>query len=79
MTVVPVIPVLQFEFSGVSFVPQAVSGESQDRPFAAMVRGAKADLQFVSSFSLTWLAPVQRELTYVSLKCLLQTSQSPLA
>jgi hypothetical protein len=26
MTVVPVIPVLQFEFSGVSFVPQADDG-----------------------------------------------------
>ena len=33
MTVVPVIPVLQFEFSGVSFVPEAVSRASQDRPF----------------------------------------------
>ena len=41
-------------------VPQAVSGESQDRPFAAIARGAKADLQFASSFFRTWLAPVQR-------------------
>ena len=40
--------------------PKAVDGESQDRPFAAIVRGAKADFQFSSSFSLTWLAPVQR-------------------
>jgi len=41
-------------------VPKAVDGESQDRPFAAIVRGAKADLQFESSFSLTCVAPVQR-------------------
>jgi hypothetical protein len=43
-----------------SFVPKAVDGESQDRPFAAIVRGAKADLQIAGSFSLTQLAPVQR-------------------
>jgi hypothetical protein len=34
-------------------VPIAVGGKSQDRPFAALVRGAKADLQFPSSFFLT--------------------------
>ena len=41
-------------------MPQPVSGESQDRPFADIARGAKADLQFASSFYLNWLAPVQR-------------------
>jgi hypothetical protein len=60
MTAVPAIPVFHFELSGVSFVPIAVGGESQDRPFAAIVRGAEAALQSSSSFSLTWLAPVQR-------------------
>jgi hypothetical protein len=58
-------PVIQFNpvqqpFMTFGIVPIAVGGERQDRPFAAMVRGAKADLQFASSFSLTWLAPVQR-------------------
>jgi len=47
-------------------VPKAVNGESQDRPFAAIVRGAKADFQFSSSFSLTWLAPVQRKRVFVT-------------
>jgi len=42
-------------------VPIAVSRESQDRSFADMVRGAKADLQIAGSFSLTQLAPVQRD------------------
>ena len=41
-------------------VPIAVSRESQDRSFADMVRGAKADLQIAGPFSLTQLAPVQR-------------------
>jgi hypothetical protein len=41
-----------------SNVPQGVSCECKDRLFAAMAQGAKADLQTVSSFSLTWLAPV---------------------
>ena len=40
-------------------VPIAVSRESQDRSFADMVRGAKADLQIAGPFSLTQLAPVQ--------------------
>ena len=44
-------------------VPIAVSRESQDRSFADMVRGAKADLQIAGPFSLTQLAPVQRLLT----------------
>ena len=42
-----------------SLVPIAVSRESQDRSFADMVRGAKADLQIAGPFSLTQLAPVQ--------------------
>ncbi len=50
----------QQPFVAFGLVPIAVGGESQDRSFAAMVRGAKADLQSASSFSLTWLAPVQR-------------------
>jgi hypothetical protein len=45
-----------------SNVPIAVSGDWQDPPFAAMVRGAKAELQIASSFSLTWLARVKRVL-----------------
>jgi len=45
--------------AGASFVPITVSGESQDRPFAAIARGAKADPQFAFSSFLTWLAPVQ--------------------
>lgn len=48
----------------VSYVPIAVSRESQDRSFADMVRGAKADLQIAGPFSLTQLAPVQRELSF---------------
>ena len=68
MTAVPLIPVLHFELSGESFVPIAVGGESQDRPFAALVRGAKADLQFASSFSLTWLAPLQRDRTVAAMR-----------
>ena len=44
-----------------SNVPIAIGGESHDRPFAAIVLGAKAVLQFESSFSLTWVASVQRE------------------
>lgn len=40
----------------------AVSGDCQDRPFAAMVRGAKAGLQIASSLPATRLACVQREL-----------------
>ncbi len=54
---------VQESFVVFGFVPITVGGESQDRPFAAIVRGAIADLQFSSSFSLTWLAPVQRFLT----------------
>lgn len=48
-------PAVQFNasqkpFAAFCIVPKAVDGESQDRPFAAIVRGAKADLQFESSF-----------------------------
>ena len=43
-------------------VPILVSRESQDRPFVAMVRGAKAALQIAGLSSLTWLALVQRVL-----------------
>jgi len=42
-------------------VPITVSRSSQDQPFAANVRGAKAGLQFVSSLYLKWRSPVQRE------------------
>ena len=52
--------------AGANLVPQAVSGESQDRPFADIARGAKADLQSASSFPLTWLAPVQRKESFAS-------------
>jgi hypothetical protein len=34
-----------------SIVPSAVSRESHDRPFAVMVRGAKADRQIAVSLS----------------------------
>jgi hypothetical protein len=36
--------------TGTRKVPIAASRESQDRPFEAIVRGAKADLQFAISF-----------------------------
>jgi len=49
-------------------VPIAVSRESQDRSFADMVRGAKADLQIAGSFSLTQLAPVQREQVFAEVR-----------
>lgn len=44
----------------------AVSRECWDRPFTAMARVAKADLQIASSFHLTWPAPVQRERVFAA-------------
>ncbi|TSA09746.1 MAG: hypothetical protein D4R79_13110 [Comamonadaceae bacterium] len=45
---------------GANKVPIAVSHESQDRPFAALVLDAKAVAQITGSFSLTWPALAQR-------------------
>jgi len=48
-----------------SKVPIAVSRESQDRPFAAMVRGVKAVLQIAGSLSLGWQSTTQRNQPFI--------------
>lgn len=58
--------VLQRRAAGNSNMPKVVSGECQHRSYAAIFRGAKADLQFASSSSLIWLSSARRNLTAAS-------------
>jgi hypothetical protein len=48
---------VQQQFMDFGIVPTAVGREGQDRPFTAMVRVAKADLNIVDSFSTLWRTP----------------------
>ena len=41
-------------------VPQGVDEQSRNRPFATLVRNARAVVQITRSFSLNWPAPAQR-------------------
>ena len=63
MTADPSTRVIQLEMASPNYVPQGVGEQSQDLPFAALVLDAKAVAQITGSFSLTWPALVQRDLS----------------
>lgn len=62
---------------GTRLVPIAVSRESQDRPFAAMVRGVKAVLQIAGSLSLAWQSTTQRYRPFAASEDFLSSSREP--